>query len=82
MSEEEERILYEFDYPIKNLRNLVVTSDNSLLVGPGFEKLKDTLFIFNGKTGILMHKIILKYLHFKDYFGILAVPKRATQVRI
>jgi len=72
--------LYEFEYPIKNLRNLTPTSDGSFLVGPGFEKLKDTLFIFNSKTGLLSHKIVLKYANFKDYFSILAVPKRATQV--
>ena len=72
--------LYELEYPIKNLRNLIATSDSTLLIGPGFEKLKDTLFIYNAKTGQMAHKIILKYPNFKDYGVILAMPRRATQV--
>ena len=72
--------LYELEYPIKNLRNLIATSDSTLLIGPGFEKLKDTLFIYNAKTGQMVHKIILKYPNFKDYGAILAIPRRATQV--
>lgn len=76
----EERLLYEFEYPIKNVRNLIATSDGSLLVGPGFEKLKDHLYIFASKAGVLVHKIVLKYANFKDYTSLLPVPKRATQV--
>jgi hypothetical protein len=72
--------IYEFEYPIKSIRPLIRTFDESLLVGPGFEKLKDTLYIFNSKTGILVHKIILKYQHFKDFITLLPIPKRPTQV--
>lgn len=72
--------LYEFEFPIKSLRNVIATSDETLLVGPGFEKLKDTLYIFNAKTGLLMHKIILKYQNFKDYLSLIPVPRKATQV--
>ena len=80
LEEGQERLLYEFEYPIKNLRPLTPSSDSSLLVGPGYEKLKDTLFVYASKTGQLLHKIVLKYQNFKDYLSIIAVPKRATQV--
>lgn len=72
--------LFEFEFPIKSLRDVIPTSDETLLVGPGFEKLKDTLYIFNAKTGQMMHKIILKYQNFKDYLSLLPVPRKATQV--
>lgn len=72
--------LFEFEFPMKTFRDIVPTSDETLLVGPGFEKLKDTLFIFNCKSGLLMHKVVLKYANFKDYLSLLPVPRKATQV--
>jgi len=73
--------LYELEFPNKNFRNVVLTSDGSLIVGPGYEKLKDTLFIFNAKTGLLVQKIVLKYNNFKDYLMVISVPRKATQVK-
>ncbi|CAL8088660.1 unnamed protein product [Orchesella dallaii] len=74
--------IFEFEFPIKTLRDVIPTSDETLLVGPGFEKLKDTLYIFNSKTGLLMHKIVLKYPNFKDYTSLLPMPRRATQIAL
>lgn len=74
--------LYSFQYPIKALRSLVVTTDGNYLVCPGFEKLKDTLFIHSSKNGSFVHKIILKYPHFKDFLTLLPLPKKPTQIAL
>ena len=64
--------MYRVEYPIRLLRNAVVTSDNTHLVLAGNEALKDTLFVYNATTGVLINKIVLKYANYKDFHQIVS----------
>ncbi|XP_043227949.1 NACHT and WD repeat domain-containing protein 2-like isoform X1 [Amphibalanus amphitrite] len=74
--------LYRVEYPIRLLRNVVVTSDNTHLVLAGNEALKDTLFVYNATSGTLINKIVLKYANYKDFHQIVVMPNKPSQVAL
>ena len=74
----EGELLYRVEYPIRLLRNAVVTSDNTHLVLAGNEALKDTLFVYNATTGVLLNKIVLKYANYKDFHQIVRLADRVN----
>ncbi len=56
---------FAFEFPLRKFLPVLYTSDEELLVCLGFEKLKPHLYVHSNKTGVLLHKILLKYAAFK-----------------
>ena len=73
---------FTFEFTYKQYKNLVLTSDSKYFVGYGYEKQKDTLFVFDVGTGNLLHKFLVRYEHFKDVTTIVALPDNPRQVAL
>jgi len=56
----------KFQFPYKYFKNIVLTSDAQSFVAHGYEKLKETLFVFHAETGELLHRILPKYPNLKE----------------
>ena len=74
--------IYEFKYPIKQYKNIVLTSDGKYFACYGYEKTKDTLFLFGAETGDLYQKFQLKYPNFKEASMIVAMPDRSGEIAL
>ena len=48
----------------------------------GYEKSKDTLFVYHAETGDFLHKILLKYPNFKEVAMVVALPDKPWQVAL
>ena len=57
---------FTFQFPYRYFKKIVVTSDNQSFVAYGYEKLKDTIFVYHAETGELVNKILIKYPNFKE----------------
>lgn len=58
--------LFKFEFPYKYFKKIVLTSDAQSFVAYGYEKLKDTLFVFHAETGDIVHRILCKYPNIKE----------------
>ena len=58
---------FEFEFPYKQYKDIILTSDASYFIAYGFDKLKDTLFVYHAETGEFLHKIPVKYPNFKVF---------------
>ena len=47
----------EFEFPIKQYKNIILTSDTQYFIAYGYEKLKEMLFVFHAETGDFLHKV-------------------------
>ena len=57
---------YQFQFPYKYFKKIALTSDGQSFVSYGYEKLKETLFVFHVETGEILHRILPKYPNFKE----------------
>ena len=74
--------LFEFDFTYKTYKNIILTSDMTLFVAYGYDKLKDTIFVNNAKNGEFIHKILVKYPNFKEVIMICGLPDKPGQVAL
>ena len=74
--------LFEFDFTYKQFKHIVLTSDEKYFIAYGFDKFKDTLFVFDVASGELLHKILVKYPNLKDVTMICGLPDRPWQVAL
>ena len=72
--------LFEFDFTYKQFKNIILTSDEQYFIAYGYDKLKDTLFVFHAETGEFLHKILVKYPNFKEVIMICGLPDKPWQV--
>ena len=56
----------KFQFPFKYFKNIVLTSDELSFVSYGYEKFKETLFVFDAETGECLHRILPKYPGLKE----------------
>ena len=56
----------KFQFPFKYFKNIVLTSDELSFVSYGYEKFKETLFVFHAETGECLHRILPKYPGLKE----------------
>ena len=75
-------ILYEFEFPFRQYKNIVLTSDSKYFVCYGNEKTKDTLFFHCAETGVLNQKFPLKYPNFKEASMIVAMPDKPFEIAL
>ena len=57
-------------------------SSSQFFITCGYEKLKDTLFVYHAETGDFLHKIMLKYPNFKEVAMVVALPDKPWQVAL
>ena len=72
----------EFDFPFKQYKNIILTSDAQFFIAYGYEKLKEMLFVYHAETGDFLHKIPVKYPNFKEVSMIVALPDKPWQVAL
>ena len=56
----------KFQFPYKYFKKIVLTADAQSFVAYGYEKLKETLFVFDAQTGELLQRILPKYPGLKE----------------
>ena len=56
----------KFQFPFKYFKKIVLTSDELSFVAYGYEKWKETLFVFHAETGECLNRILPKYPNFKE----------------
>ena len=77
-------IIFEFEFPFKQFKHIVLTSDSKFFVCYGFEKTKDTLFLHSAETtGELYQKFpIPRYANFKEATMIVAMPDKPMEIAL
>ena len=73
---------YEFDFPFKSFKNVVMTADAQFIIALGSEKAKDTLFVYHLETGQFLHKFLVKYPNLKDISSMVAIPDKPSIVAL
>eukprot|EP00095_Tigriopus_kingsejongensis_P001882 maker-scaffold70_size417918-snap-gene-3.18 protein:Tk01882 transcript:maker-scaffold70_size417918-snap-gene-3.18-mRNA-1 annotation:"leucine-rich repeat and wd repeat-containing protein kiaa1239-like" len=73
---------FEFDFPYKQNKNIILTSDAQFFIAFGFEKMKEMLFVYHAETGDFLHKILVKYPNFKEVSMIVALPDKPGHVAL
>ena len=74
-------ISFKFEFPYRQYRDVVQTSDRKMFVAYGCEHFKDVLYTFDiEKGGKLIAKYPIKYPDFKDVSIIVALPDKPDQV--
>ena len=74
--------LFDFEFPYRQFRNVILSSANHYFVALGHEKGKDMLFIHHANTGSPLHKFPVKYPHFKDVQMIVPVPDKDSEIAL
>ncbi|EEB13481.1 conserved hypothetical protein [Pediculus humanus corporis] len=80
--------IYSFEIPVRNTTGTnfkpgVITCDGQYLVFLAAEKgVRDTLLIFNAKTGATCHKVSIKQAGVKDALMLVPMPNKATHVAV
>ena len=74
--------IFEFDFPYKQFRNIILSSDTQYFVALGHEKGKDLLFVHRADNGSLLHKFPVKYPNFKDVQMIVPVPDKPCEIAL
>ncbi|CAB4067000.1 unnamed protein product [Lepeophtheirus salmonis] len=74
--------LFKFEFPYKQFKSVILTSDSQNFVAYGYDKLKDTLFIYHADAGEFLHKILVKYPNFKEVTSIVSIPDKGGQVAL
>jgi hypothetical protein len=74
--------LFEFDFSYKQFKKIVLTSDDQYFIAYGYDKLKDTLFVYHAETGEFLHKIPVKYPNFKEVTMMCGLPDKPWQVAL
>ena len=74
--------LFDFEFPYRQFRNVILSSSNHYFVALGHEKGKDMLFIHNADNGSPLHKFPVKYPHFKDIQMIVPVPDKDCEIAL
>lgn len=72
--------LYEFSFPFKTYKNLILTSDGNFFIGYGIEKGKDSLYCYSTATGELNQKFQIKYPNFKEASMIVSMPNKPFEI--
>ncbi len=57
---------FEFEFPYKQYKSIILTSDSQFFIAYGYEKQKETLFAYHAETGDFLHKLPVKYPNFKE----------------
>ena len=73
---------FEFEFPYKQYKNIILTSDNQMFIAYGYEKQKEMLFVHHAEMGDFLHKIPVKYPNFKEVTMIVALPDKPWQVSL
>ena len=76
------RKLFDFEFPYRHFRNIVLSSGKHYFVALGHEKGKDTLFVHHADNGTPLHKFPVKYSNFKDVQMIVSVPEKDFEVAL
>ena len=66
----------KFQFPYKYFKKIVLTADAQSFVAYGYEKLKETLFVFDAQTGELLQRILPKYPNLKEVKRLLFLGTR------
>lgn len=74
--------LFQFEYTYKIFKKMFITSNEEHFVAYGFDKFKDTLFVFSAETGDFLNKILVKYPNFKEVTMICGLPDKPWQVAL
>ena len=53
---------FDFEFPYKQFKSIILTSDAQYFIAYGYDKLKDTLFVYHAETG--KHFITFKLNYF------------------
>ena len=72
--------MFEFDFPFRQFKKLILTSDEEYFISYGSDKGKDTLYVYLVETGEFLNKILVKYPNFKDVSMICGLPDKPWQV--
>ena len=74
--------LFKFEFTYKQFKKMILTSDEKLFISYGFDKYKDTLFVYHAETGDFLHKMLVKYPNFKEVTMICGLPDKPGQVAL
>ena len=74
--------LFEFDFPYKQFKKIILSSDEENFIAYGFDKTKETIFVYRAITGEFLHKIQVKYPNFKDVNIVCGLPDKPWQVAL
>jgi hypothetical protein len=73
---------FDFEFPYRQFKNVILSSANQYFVALGHEKGKDMLFIHHANNGSPLHKFPVKYPYFKDVQMIVPVPDKNSEVAL
>ena len=68
--------LFEFKFPYRQHRDIVLTCDGKLFVAYGCEAFQDVIFTFDATNGETVAKYPVKYPEFKEVSFIVALPSK------
>ena len=74
--------LFEFEYTFRHFMKLILTRDEQYFISYGFDKFKETLYLFQVETGENVTNILIKYPNFKEITMICGMPDRPWQVAL
>ena len=74
--------LFEFQFTYRYFKNIIVTKDEKYFIAYGSEKYKDTLFMFDVESGLLLDRIQVKYPNFKEIIMICGLPDKPWQIAL
>ena len=73
---------FQFNFPYRQHRSIVLTSDEQMFVAYGCEAFQDILFVFGRKKGELIAKYPIRYPDFKEVSFLVALPDKPDQVAL
>ena len=71
---------FQFQFPYRQHRDIVLTSDEKMFVAYGCEAFQDIMFTFSAKKGDLIAKYPIKYPDFKEVSFLVPIPDKPDQV--
>ena len=76
-------VIFEFEFPFRQFKHIVLTSDSKFFVCYGCEKTRDTIFVYSAETGKLYQKFLVpKYTNFKEATMIVAMPDKPMEIAL
>ena len=73
---------FDFEFPFRQYKKVVYTSDEKYFVCFGFGKMKNHLYIHSTRDGALLHSLLVRYPGYKEVTRMVPLPDKPQLVAL